>query len=87
MESSSRSVEGRPGLLELILSTGELVPQRPGPTSNLLSFDQTAVTQTPDPNASLSSNIGLGVALGYAGNSIRSSPAFATAGTRRSSTA
>jgi len=58
---------GTSGLLELILSTGELVPQRPGPTSNLLSFDQTAVTQTPDPNASLSSNIGLGVALGYAG--------------------
>jgi undecaprenyl-diphosphatase len=58
---------GTAGLLELILSTGELVPQRPGPTSNLLSFDQTAVSQKVDPNAGLFSNIGLGTAIGFAG--------------------
>ena len=58
---------GTAGLLELILSTGEIVPQRPGPASNLLSFDQTAVTQTVDPHAALMSNIVLGTAIGFAG--------------------
>jgi membrane-associated phospholipid phosphatase len=58
---------GTAGILELILSTGELVPQRPGPTNNLLSFDRDAVTQTVDPNAALFSNIGLTTAIAFAG--------------------
>jgi undecaprenyl-diphosphatase len=57
---------GTAGLLELILSTGEIVPQKPGSPSNLLSFDQTAVSQTVDPHAALLSNIGLGAAVGFA---------------------
>jgi undecaprenyl-diphosphatase len=57
---------GTAGLLELILSTGEIVPQKPGPQSNLLSFDQTAVSQTVDLNAATISNIGLGAAIGFA---------------------
>ena len=55
---------GTAGLLELILSTGEIVPQRPGPASNLLSFDQTAISQTVDPHAATLSNVGLGGAVG-----------------------
>ena len=59
---------GTSGLLELILSTGELVPQRPGPVSNpFLPFDRTAVSQTVDPNAPLASNLGLGAAIAFAG--------------------
>jgi len=57
---------GTAGLLELILSTGEIVPQKPGSPSNLLSFDQTAVSQTVDPNAAMLSNVGLGAAIGFA---------------------
>jgi len=57
---------GTSGLLELILSTGEIVPLKPGSPSNLLSFDQTAVWQTVDPNASQFSNIGLATAIGFA---------------------
>jgi membrane-associated phospholipid phosphatase len=57
---------GTAGLLELILSTGEIVPQKPGSPDNLLPFDRIAVTQTVDPNALLYSNIGLGLALGFA---------------------
>jgi membrane-associated phospholipid phosphatase len=57
---------GFSGIDELILSTGEIAPQRPGSTNNLLGIDRIAVTQTIDPNASTYSNIGLGVALGFA---------------------
>jgi membrane-associated phospholipid phosphatase len=57
---------GTSGMLELILSTGEIKPAPPGPTSNLLSFDRIAVTQTVDPHAATVSTIGLGVAIGYA---------------------
>src|ERR1700722_9188605 len=57
---------GFSGIDELILSTGEIAPQRPGSTSNLLGIDRIAVTQTIDPHASTYSNIGLGVALGFA---------------------
>jgi undecaprenyl-diphosphatase len=57
---------GTAGLLELILSTGEIVPQRPGSPDNLLPFDRIATTQTIDPNALLYSNIGLYAALGFA---------------------
>jgi membrane-associated phospholipid phosphatase len=53
-------------LLSLVLSTGEIAPPLPGPTSNLLSIDRLAVTQTIDPNAATYSNIGLGVAIGFA---------------------
>jgi len=66
---------GAAALTDLILSTGEIVPSNPPfipgtqipDTSRLLSFDRIAVTQTIDPNASLFSNIGLGVALTFAG--------------------
>jgi membrane-associated phospholipid phosphatase len=57
---------GVAALTGLILSTGEIVPTLPGPTSNLLSFDRIAVTQTIDPNASTYSNYGLWLAVGYA---------------------
>lgn len=63
---------GAAGLTELILSTGEIVPQKPATdasgqprTDQLLSFDRIAVTQTVDPHASLYSDIGLGTALGF----------------------
>jgi len=57
---------GTAGLLELILSTGEIIPQRPGSPDRLLPFDRIATTQTVDPNALLISNVGLGLALGFA---------------------
>jgi membrane-associated phospholipid phosphatase len=57
---------GLSGLSELILSTGEILPQKPGSSANLLSFDRIAVTQTIDRNASTYSDIGLGLALGFA---------------------
>lgn len=57
---------GFTGLNELILSTGEIAPQRPGNADNLLGIDRIAVTQKIDPNASLVSNVGLGVAVGFA---------------------
>ncbi len=57
---------GFSGLNELILSTGEIAPQRPGSPDKLLSFDRIAVTQTFDPNAGAVSNVGLGVALAFA---------------------
>src|SRR5215472_12440626 len=55
---------GTAGLLELILSTGEIAPQRPGSTNNLLSFDRGAVNQTVDSSAGTLSDIGLGAAIG-----------------------
>ena len=57
---------GTGGLLELILSTGEIAPQRPGNTANLLSFDRVAITQTIDTSAGTVSTIGLGLALSFA---------------------
>jgi undecaprenyl-diphosphatase len=57
---------GFSGLLGLILGTGEIQPTKPGSTSNLLSFDQTAVTQTIDPNAQTFSDVGLYTAVGFA---------------------
>jgi undecaprenyl-diphosphatase len=48
---------GFAALLGLVLSTGEIQATMPGPTSNLLSFDRGAVTQTIDPSASTISNI------------------------------
>ncbi len=57
---------GFSGIDELILSTGEIAPQRPGSPNNLLGIDRIAVTQTIDPHANTYSNIGLGVALGFA---------------------
>ncbi len=57
---------GFSGIDELILSTGEIAPQRPGSPNNLLGIDRIAVTQTIDPHANTYSNVGLGVALGFA---------------------
>jgi membrane-associated phospholipid phosphatase len=57
---------GFSGIDELILSTGEIAPQRPVNANNLLSIDRIAVTQTIDPNATTYSNVGLGIALGFA---------------------
>ena len=55
-------------LTEIILSTGEIVPQpvTPGSADKIWSFDRLAITQTIDPHAGLYSNVGLGVALGFA---------------------
>lgn len=53
-------------LSELVISTGELAPQKPGSTSSLLSFDRVAVTQSVDPHASTLSGIGVGAAGAYA---------------------
>jgi undecaprenyl-diphosphatase len=53
-------------LLSLVLSTGEITPPLPGPTSNLLGIDRLAVTQTIDPHASTYSNIGLYTTVGFA---------------------
>jgi membrane-associated phospholipid phosphatase len=54
------------GLLSLILSTGEIRPSLPGPTSDLLSIDRLAVTQHVDPNAGTYSTIGLGASIVFA---------------------
>ena len=54
------------GLLSLILSTGEIVPTLPGPTSTLLSIDRLAVTQHIDPHAATYSDITLWTAVGFA---------------------
>ena len=63
------SSAGAAGVLDLILSTGEIQPVAP-PTdnsgANLLPFDRTAVSQTIDKNASTFSDIGLYTALGFA---------------------
>ncbi|MDP9152519.1 MAG: phosphatase PAP2 family protein [Myxococcota bacterium] len=57
---------GLSGLNELILSTGEIAPQRPGSTGKLLPFDRIAVTQTFDSTAGPISDAGLGLALAFA---------------------
>ncbi len=57
---------GYGGILELILSTGEIRPQRPVDPNALLGIDSVAVTQTIDPSASSRSNFGLYTALAFA---------------------
>ncbi len=58
---------GFAGLLSLVLGTGEIRASEPSiPTSSLLSFDQTAVTQTIDPNAGTYSDIVLYGSVGFA---------------------
>jgi membrane-associated phospholipid phosphatase len=57
---------GFSGILELILSTGEITPQRPGSPDKLLSIDRIAVTQTFDPHADTFSSVGLGLAIAFA---------------------
>lgn len=54
------------GIDELILTTGEIRPQRPVNPNNLLGIDSGAVHQTFDPDASAHSNIGLAAALAFA---------------------
>lgn len=60
---------GFAGLLDLIIGTGEIRPQQISPTfssKELLAIDRVAVTQRTDPSAGTLSNVGIGVALGYA---------------------
>jgi len=58
---------GFSGLLELVLSTGEIKPPAPSVgAASLLPFDRIAVTQTIDPNAATYSNIALYSAIGFA---------------------
>ena len=54
------------GILELIASTGEIRPQQPSPTSNLIAIDRFAITQTIDPNAAGRSTVGLFAGVGFA---------------------
>jgi membrane-associated phospholipid phosphatase len=57
---------GFAGLLGLVLSTGEIRPQAPGRSDNLLEIDESAITQKIDPRAGTLSNLGLATAIGYA---------------------
>jgi undecaprenyl-diphosphatase len=57
---------GLAGLTELILSSGEIRPQKPGDPKNIIPLDRGAVTQRFDSGASSRSTIGLGAALGFA---------------------
>jgi undecaprenyl-diphosphatase len=53
----------------MIIATGEIRPQQISPTFNpntLLAIDRGAVTQHVDPNAATLSNVGIGLALGFA---------------------
>jgi membrane-associated phospholipid phosphatase len=54
------------GILELIISTGEIRPQRPVDPSALLGIDSVAIDQTIDQHAATRSNIGLYTALAFA---------------------
>ena len=54
------------GIDELILTTGEIRPQRPVNPTGLLGIDSGAISQTFDPNASMRSNVGLYAALAFA---------------------
>lgn len=59
---------GFAGLLDFVMTTGEIRPQQISSTfesSHLLSIDRGALSQHVDPNAATYSNIGLGVALSY----------------------
>jgi undecaprenyl-diphosphatase len=55
-------------LLEAVISTGELRPQTvaPGSADKLLGIDRIAVTQKLDSSASMYSDIGRAIAIGYA---------------------
>jgi membrane-associated phospholipid phosphatase len=53
-------------LSQAILSTGEIQPGKPLPSSNLLAIDRVAVKQTPVPAWGTLSNVGLFAAIGYA---------------------
>jgi undecaprenyl-diphosphatase len=53
-------------LLSLVLSTGEIQPQKPGDPAKLVAVDRLAVTQRIDPNAATYSNVGLWAAYAYA---------------------
>src|SRR5260370_580019 len=55
---------GLSGLSELILSTGEILPQKPGSSDNLLRFDRIPLTQTIERNASPYSATRLRLRLG-----------------------
>jgi membrane-associated phospholipid phosphatase len=58
---------GFSGILELVLSTGEIRPPAPAVgAKSLLFFDRVAITQTIDPNAATYSDVGLGSAIGFA---------------------
>lgn len=57
---------GFSALLGLVLSSGEITANEPGPTSNLLSWDRGTVTQSFDKNAGTYSDIGLYTAVGFA---------------------
>jgi membrane-associated phospholipid phosphatase len=57
---------GFSGILGLILSTGEIQATPPGPTSNLLSIDRGAVTQTFDKSAGTISDVVLWSTVGFA---------------------
>jgi membrane-associated phospholipid phosphatase len=58
---------GFSGLLELVLSTGEIRPPEPAVgEKSLLFFDRVAITQTIDPHAATYSDIGLGSAVAFA---------------------
>ena len=53
-------------VLDQLVSTGELRPQQPQGTSNLLAIDRFALTQTLDPNAGPRSTLGLYAAVVFA---------------------
>ena len=59
---------GISGILELIISTGEIQPQAlaPGASKRLLGIDSIAVDQKFDSNAGMYSDIGRAVAIGFA---------------------
>lgn len=57
---------GFAGLTEAIISTGELRPQRPVSTENLLSIDKGVISQRIDKSAGTLSNVGLISAVGFA---------------------
>jgi undecaprenyl-diphosphatase len=57
---------GFSALLEAVLSTGEITPQRPSSTDRLLGIDRIAVTQHIDGSADGLSSLGLGAAIAFA---------------------
>jgi undecaprenyl-diphosphatase len=57
---------GFAALLDVIIDTGELRPQQPGPTDQLLSIDRDVVRQKPSEDAKTVSNVGVGAAGVYA---------------------
>ncbi len=66
-------------LLNQIISTGELTPQQPGPTDQLLGIDRGVVHQTPSATARTVSNVGLYTSVAYAvGDSVYTGVADST---------